>query len=216
MTCSVSKLPGLSRTPTAEWLKVTVGEDRNNLNRSTLNFSPLRTSDAGRYRCQGSLTTNVRPQPLSDRRNFDLIAQSKSKISIATCLYIAINNCLFPVPKPAVRILRFPSDSTLFANLSEVVFTCQVSIHTNIDTPVNLSLTWTREVYDNKDDTIIEVITMNSTTSTVERSWTFTDLSSKDQRLTCNGGIRSASSYIQDNSRFHVHTLSVAGKLTSS
>ncbi len=120
------------------------------------------------------------------------------------------------MPKPTIKIVRSPSTSGLFANLSEVVFTCQVSINTNIDTPVNLSLTWTREVYDNQDDTTTEVIMMNSTTSTVERSWTFTDLSSNDQRVTCNGTISSAISFVQGNRCTNEDTLSVAGRLPSS
>ncbi len=122
----------------------------------------------------------------------------------------------FSVPKPTIKIVGYPSTSGLFANLSEVIFTCQVSINTNIDTPVNLSLSWTREVYDNKDDTITEVITMNSTTSTVERSWTLDRLSSNDQRVTCNGTISSASSFVQGNSGMYEDTLSVAGRLPSS
>ncbi len=97
------------------------------------------------------------------------------------------------------------------------MFTCQVSINTNIDTPVNLSLTWTREVYDNKDDITTEVIIiMNSTTSTVERSWTLDRLSSNDQRVTCNGTISSASSFVQGNKGINESTLSVAGRLPSS
>ncbi len=122
----------------------------------------------------------------------------------------------FSVPKPTIKIVGYPSTLGLFANLSEVVFTCQVSINTNIDTPVNLSLTWTREVYDNQDDTITEVITMNSTTSTVERSWTLDRLSSNDQRVICNGTIISASSFVQGNSGMYEDTLSVAGRLLSS
>ncbi len=120
------------------------------------------------------------------------------------------------MPKPTINIVRYPSTSALFANLSEVVFTCKVSINTNIDTPVNLSLTWTREVYDNKDDTTTEVITMNSsTTSTVERSWTLDRLSSNDQRVTCNVTISSASSFVQGNRGMNESTLSVAGRLPS-
>ncbi len=115
------------------------------------------------------------------------------------------------VPKPTIKIVRYPSTSALFANLSEVVFTCKVSINTNIVTPVNLSLTWTREVYDNKDDTTTEVIIMNSITSTVERSWTLDRLSSNDQRVICNGTISSASSFVQGNSDMYEDTLSVAG-----
>ncbi len=80
VTCTVSLLPGLTRTPTAQWLKVAMGEELNNLNRSTLNLSPLRTSDAGRYRCQVNVSTIVHSQPLSDSNDIDIIVQSKSNL----------------------------------------------------------------------------------------------------------------------------------------
>ncbi|XP_064386053.1 sushi, von Willebrand factor type A, EGF and pentraxin domain-containing protein 1-like [Halichondria panicea] len=134
-TCTVSLFPGLTRTPTAQWLKVTMGEEINNLNRSTLNFSPLRTSDAGRYRCQGNVSTTVHSQSLSDSNDIDIIVQ---------------------IPTPSVTIMRSVSDSALFANQSVVTFTCQVSVHKDIDTPVTLSLTWTREVYNDENETTTE------------------------------------------------------------
>ena len=115
-----------------------------------------------------------------------------------------------------MTISRSPSTSALFANLSEVTFTCQVSIHTNIDTPVNLSLTWTREVYGDEDNTTTEVIMVNSTTKVIKRRSTYNDFSSKDQRVTCNGELSSANSFIQGNSSMAVDTLSVAGELPSS
>ena len=115
-----------------------------------------------------------------------------------------------------MTITRSPSTFYLFANLSVVTFTCQVSIHTNIDTPVSLSLTWTREIYSNEDDTTTEVIMVNNTTKNIERRWTFDDFSSKDKKVTCNGTINSASSFIQGNSITIEDMLSVVGELPSS
>ncbi|XP_064386521.1 uncharacterized protein LOC135335055 isoform X2 [Halichondria panicea] len=193
VTCSVSKLPGLTRTPTAQWLKVAMGTERiisSTPNEAALNFSPLKTSDAGRYRCQGNLNTTVYSQPLSSNiSDFDLITQ---------------------IPAPTVTISRSPPSLALFANLGEVTFTCQVSIPQSIDTPVSLSLTWSREVYSYLNTTT-EVFVVNSTTNTIERSWTLNDLSSNDQRVTCNGTISSASRFIQSNSSIYEDTLSVAG-----
>ncbi len=189
-----------------------MGEEIINLNRSILNFSPLRTSDAGRYRCQGNVSTTVHSQPLSDSNDIDIIVQSKSNLY---CFYCRIIN-IFTVPTPSVTITRSVSDSALFANFSVVTFTCQVSIHANIDTPVTLSLTWTREVYNDEDETTTEVFMVNSTTTQIMRSWTFNDLSSKDQRVICNGTISSARRFIQGNSSIYEDMLSVAGKLLFS
>ena len=189
-----------------------MGEEINNFNRSTLNFAPLRTSDAGTYRCQGNVSTTVHSQLLSDSNDIDIIVQSKSNLY---CFYCRIIN-IFTVPTPTVTISRSPSDSALFANHSVVTFTCQVSIHEDIDTPVTLSLTWTREVYSDEDNTTTEVFVVNSTTTQKTRSWTFNDLSSKDQRVICNGTINSASRFIEGNTSMAEDTLSVAGMLPSS
>ncbi len=110
-----------------------------------------------------------------------------------------------------MTISRSPSTSALFANLSVASFTCQVSIHEDIDTPVNLSLTWTRKVYSNEDNTTTELIMVN-TAKVIMRRWTFNDFSSKDQKVTCNATINSASSFIQGNSGVYEDTLSVAGE----
>ncbi len=79
--CIISKLSGLTRTPITQWMKVTMGTERINSptpNEAALEFSPLRTSDAGRYRCQGNLNTTVQHELLSDSSYFDLIAKSES------------------------------------------------------------------------------------------------------------------------------------------
>ena len=79
----MSKLPGLTRTPTAQWMKVALGTKRIGMpapNQAVLTFSPLRTSDAGIYRCQGNLNTTVQPELLLDSSDFAIIAQSESDI----------------------------------------------------------------------------------------------------------------------------------------
>ncbi len=99
MTCAVSKLPGLTRTPTAQWLKVSMGTERIGMptaNQAALEFSPLRTTDAGRYRCQGNLGTTVKPGLLLDSSDFDIIAQSESDVHniiiVVCCFYSASTN----------------------------------------------------------------------------------------------------------------------------
>ena len=99
--CTVSKFPGLAHTPTAQWLKISTGTERIGMptpNEAALEFFPLRTSDAGRYRCQGNLNTTVRSQPLLNSSDFDLISQSKSifvgymNIVLHSCFYSTSTN----------------------------------------------------------------------------------------------------------------------------
>ncbi len=93
----MSKLPGLTRTPTAQWMKVALGTKTIGMpapNEAALTFSPLRTSDAGRYLCLGNLNTTVQPGLLLDSSDFDIIAQSESDIYniiiiVVCCFYSA-------------------------------------------------------------------------------------------------------------------------------
>ncbi len=83
MTCTVSKFPGLTRTPSAQWMKVAMGNKIISMptpDHAVLNFPSLRTSDASTYRCQGNLSTTIRSQPLLNNSDFNLIAQSESDI----------------------------------------------------------------------------------------------------------------------------------------
>ncbi len=92
----MSKFPGLTRTPTAQWMKGTKTIGMPTLNEAALTFSPLRTSDAGSYRCLGNLNTTVQPGLLLDSSDFDIIAQSESDIYniiiVVCCFYSASTN----------------------------------------------------------------------------------------------------------------------------
>ncbi len=111
MTCSVSKLPGLTRTPTAQWLNDTMGNEgiiSPTPNEAALTFSPLKTSHAGTYRCQGNVSTTVHSLPLSDSNDIDLIVQSKSDIH---CYILLLSNdycSFFQYRNQQLKLLGLP------------------------------------------------------------------------------------------------------------
>ncbi len=57
------------------------------LSTSTLNFTPLKTSNAGQYRCQGNINTTVSDTPISDSSDFNLTVQSKI-LTVHVCIII--------------------------------------------------------------------------------------------------------------------------------
>ena len=78
-------MSGLTETPTAQWF------DSNGLviegysvlstkGQSTLTFSPLKTSHAGSYRCEGSVTSPALEEPLVISDTWELTVTSKSLI----------------------------------------------------------------------------------------------------------------------------------------
>ena len=92
LLCRVLKnVSGLTETPTTQWF------DSNGLviegtgvlstgGQSTLIFSPLKTSHAGSYRCEGSVISPALEQPLVTDSTWELNIQSRSLIFLV--LYI--------------------------------------------------------------------------------------------------------------------------------
>ena len=78
-------MSGLTETPTAQWFdrKGLVTEENGVLStggQSTLTFSPLTTSHAGSYRCEGSVTSPALEQPLVTSDTWELTVRSESLI----------------------------------------------------------------------------------------------------------------------------------------
>ena len=84
LLCRVLKnVSGLTETPTAQWFdsKGLVIEGNGVVStgvQSTLTFSPLKTSHAGSYRCEGSVTSLALKQPLVTSSTWELTVRSKS------------------------------------------------------------------------------------------------------------------------------------------
>ena len=78
-------MSGLTETPTAQWFdnKGLVTEGNGVVSpreQSTLTFSPLKTSHAGSYRCEGSLSSPALEKPLVTYSTWELTVRSKSSI----------------------------------------------------------------------------------------------------------------------------------------
>ncbi len=211
-TCIVSKLLGLTDTPTVQWTRVDEGDSRLlEASQSTLNFSPLRTSDAGKYRCQGNLsTTALSDNSLSRNSDFDLIITSKLIVNNFICIKFIL---LYAVPAPTVTIMSSSSaSSTLYANRSMVTFTCHVTIDDNVDTSVTLNLTWTRVFHNRETDISSESIPMSSTMRMVDRELLLSDLTSQDKTVLCRGEVSSANNFIIGNENIKESSLTVIGE----
>ena len=75
----------LTEIPTAQWFENKGQAIGRNVavstgGQSTLTFSPLKTSHAGSYRCEGSVTSPALEQPLVSSDTWELTVRSKSLI----------------------------------------------------------------------------------------------------------------------------------------
>ncbi len=96
-----------------------------------------------------------------------------------------------------------------------VTFTCEVTIHENVDTPVIFNLTWTRVFHNEKADLIVNFSTEMLTSDakkTVMKKLVLTDLTSQDNGVHCSGVVSSANSFIQGNENMYQNTISVIGE----
>ena len=82
-------MSGLTETPTAQWFDskglitegngaVSTGEQ------STLTFFTLKTSHAGSYRCEGSVTSPALEQPLVTNSTWELTVRCRSHTSASS------------------------------------------------------------------------------------------------------------------------------------
>ena len=95
-------MSGLTETPTAQWFdsKGLVIEGNGAVStggQSTLTFSSLKTSHAGSYRCEGSVTSPALEQPLVTSETWELMVRSKSffnpLVHVHITCYIMVHFC---------------------------------------------------------------------------------------------------------------------------
>ena len=90
------------------------------------------------------------------------------------------------VPPPTV-ILAEKSQLTLYANVSDQTFTSQVSLAANVDTDVQVNITWVRTFFSGDENKNTDSIRLNGSSSNrVGMSMLeLQDLSSKDDKVSC-------------------------------
>ena len=158
LTCTVSEaIPGLTNMPSALWMKDSLVVEgsaqsislteifRNDTTAlTTLSFSPLKTSRAGRYTCQGMLDSVAATN--------GIIATSAEPVTVnVICEYshCIVNCCLCvfynTVPTPNVT-LSIPS-GPLYEGTSQTL-NCSATLPSSVDTDVTVTIEWTpRETF---------------------------------------------------------------------
>ena len=189
-------MSGLTETPTAQWFdnKGMVIEGNSAVStggQSTLTFSPLKTSHAGSYRCEGSVTSPALEQPLVTNSTWNITVRSKSQILI-NIHYTTFN---ITVPDSRITLTRTEMHSDLYAGGS-LMFTCEVQIHRSVDTSVNVSLTWIHGYHRQKTENLTtKYIIIDSTNESkpfsVTKEMIINDLTSLDQSVSCKSVVYS-------------------------
>ena len=89
------------------------------------------------------------------------------------------------VPPPTV--MQTERSQTLYANVSDQTFTCQVSLAANVDTDVQVNVTWVRTFFNGDENKSADSIRLNGSLSNrVGMSMLeLQDLSSKDDKVSC-------------------------------
>ena len=101
----VKNVSGLTGSPTTQWFDSKgLAPDRNAVSstrgQSTLTFSPLKTSHAGSYRCEGSVSSPALTQPLVTDDTWNLTLRSKShNIPYYEVFVLFFSTSQYPVPE---------------------------------------------------------------------------------------------------------------------
>ena len=88
---------------------------------------------------------------------------------------------------PPTVILTEQSQLTLYANVSDQIFTCQVSLAANVDTDVQVNITWVRTFFNGDENRSKDSLRLNGTSSKQMgmSMLKLQDLSSKDDKVSC-------------------------------
>ena len=220
LTCTVSEaMPGLTNMPSALWMKDSLVVEgsaqsislteifRNDTTAlTTLSFSPLKTSHAGRYTCQGMLDSVAATN--------GIIATSAEPVTVnVICEYshCIVNCCLCvfynTVPTPNVT-LSIPS-GPLYEGTSQTL-NCSATLPSSVDTDVTVTIDWTSR------ETTIPTVQLES--PPFYSPHTFSPLTNSDTgQYSCRAKADSSSPYITES--FHGlsenETLQVTGILAS-
>ena len=192
LVCSAFRsVSGLTNQPTAQWYDSSGQVINQTEGTSMLTFDLLKTSHAGSYRCEGSVTSPALEQPLVTNSTWNITVRSKSLILI-NIHYTTFN---VTVPDPRITLTRTGINSDLYAR-DLLRFTCEVHIHESVNTNVNVSLTWIRGYHRHKTENlttkyIIIHITNESTPFSVTSKMIINDLSSLDQSISCKSVVYS-------------------------
>ena len=89
------------------------------------------------------------------------------------------------VPPPTVMLTE--QSQTLYANVSNQIFTCQVSLAANVDTDVQVNINWVRTLFNGDENKSADSIRLNGSLSNRMgmSMLELQDLSSKDDNVSC-------------------------------
>ena len=173
LTCTVTGADRLNPTISYQWFKNTAvvsGETQ-----STLSFSSLSLSDAGQYRCDVTVSSNLLSQSVMNMSNTqDLTLQSKYNSSLMICNIIVNLSHLVP-PPTAVTVTASPN-GTIFTG-SPLTLTCSIELSEAVNIAVTVNTVWsgppgTQFTTTTSDATMMTATTYTSTDtiSSVETS----------------------------------------------
>ena len=150
LTCTVREaIPGLTNMPSAQWIKVV--SEGSNISLSgtimnndttavtTLSFSPLKTSNAGQYICQGTLysvaATNGIITNLTQPVSVNVICEYRAVLVVSIFFTII-------VPTPNVT-LSIPS-GPLYEGTAQTL-NCSATLPPSVDTDISVTIDWLSE-----------------------------------------------------------------------
>ena len=145
LTCDHTLSPSVNTSPdiAVVWLvngrPVDTSSDRVSIDRATLSFSPVATSDNGRYTCQLSVNASQIHVTVGRPRQTtrDIFVQSNFISFIMPCM---LSSFISPVPQPNVEV-TLSRTAPLYTGGS-LTLTCTVTLDPNVDSGEMVVTEW--------------------------------------------------------------------------
>ena len=183
-------------TLTYKWIKENGTAHVVGTNSKTLNFSPVKTSDAAQYICNVIIRLNQQSKTLNTTHDLYIQGRSQSVHGwlYNQCSHIHLALHRHTVPNPTNVTVESHPASPICPIGSDVTLTCTVKLSSAVDVPVFLNIQWTSPDQFVVSNTL-RMFTLHTTVNTTITSFT----RSQSGNYTCTATVYSASPFHTGN-----------------
>ena len=114
--------------------RITVSDSQNV---STLQFSPLRTSDGGQYQCVATILSGEMVFNVTNEIDLNVTGKMNN-LNVCIDIMCTIDSCIVSISSVAVTIV--PNDTLYEATPVDII--CNVTVDDNVDTPYSITQQW--------------------------------------------------------------------------
>ena len=199
LNCNITVVDSLlTPTMTYQWTKDNGTQTQVGTNSNTLSFASLRLSDAGRYKCEVTITSLNGSINVAAFKNVTIQSMCRKEKNASLSVNNDLHSLCHTVPAPTAVMVTPPS-STIIAGSSPSL-TCTVELNSLVDVPVTVETAWSGPATVTTTNLMMESLTKYIILGMVDEarngSYTCQATVSSSSEFTTGGGMTSGSTTI--------------------